>query len=84
MIRSSAALVIFALLAASVIALPGFAPNVEASEAAVLANGDRLQVREAAVNCSKQVWPDLPAACLQAIGAERGKIMEARLVGARR
>jgi hypothetical protein len=83
MIRSFAALVIFALLGASVIALPGFAPNVEAREAAVLVKGDRLQIREAAVNCSKAVWPDLPASCLQTAGA-RGKILEARLVTARR
>jgi hypothetical protein len=82
MIRSFAALVIFALLGASVIALPGFAPNVEAREAAVLAKGDRMQIKEVAVNCSKAVWPDLPASCLQS--GTRGKILEARLVTARR
>jgi hypothetical protein len=83
MIRSFAALAIFALLGASVIALPGFAPNVEASEAAVLAKGDRLQIRETTVNCSKEVWPDLPASCLQSRGT-RGKILEVRVVNARR
>ena len=83
MIRSFAALVIFALLGAAVIALPGFAPDVKASEAAVLAKGDRLQIRETAVNCSKEVWPDLPASCLQSSG-RHGKILEARLVTARR
>jgi hypothetical protein len=83
MVKSFAALMIFALLGASVIALPGFAPKVEASEAAVLAKGDRLEVRAAAVNCSKQVWPDLPTSCLQT-KITRGKILEARLVTARR
>jgi hypothetical protein len=80
MIKSFAALAIFALL---VIALPGFAPNVEASEAAVLAKGDRLQIRETTVNCSKEVWPDLPASCLQS-RSTRGKILEVRVVNARR
>jgi hypothetical protein len=83
MVKSFAALVIFALLGASVIALPGFAPKVEAREAAVLAKGDRLEVRAAIVNCSRAVWPDLPVSCLQSKGSS-GKILEARLVTARR
>jgi hypothetical protein len=82
MVKSFAALAIFALLGASVIALPGFAPKVEASEAAVLAKADRLQVRGVAVNCSRAVWPDLPISCLQSKGSSG--ILEARLVGARR
>ena len=45
MIKSLAAFAIFAGLAASVIALPGFAPNVEAGEAVALAKADRLEVR---------------------------------------
>jgi hypothetical protein len=83
MVRSFAALVIFALLGASVIALPGFAPKVEAGESMALAKADRLVVRRAAVNCSKEVWPDLPASCLQRTGSG-GKVLEARLVTARR
>jgi hypothetical protein len=82
MVKSFVALVIFALLGASVIALPGFAPQVEASETAVLAKGDRLKVRAAAVNCSIEIWPDIPAPCLQSSAG--GKIHEARLVTARR
>jgi hypothetical protein len=65
MIKSFAAFGIFALLGASVIVSPGFAPKVEASEAAVLAKGDRLAVRSAAGDCSRQVWPDFAASCLQ-------------------
>jgi hypothetical protein len=83
MIKSLSALVIFALLAASVIALPGFAPKVEAGETAVMAKGDRLEVRAAALNCSKQVWPDLTASCLRNTGSA-AKVLEARLVTARR
>ncbi len=42
MIKSLTALAIFALLGASVIALPGFAPQVKASEVVALAKGDRV------------------------------------------
>ena len=81
MIKSFAAFAIFALLGASVIALPGFAPKVEASEAAVLSKGDRLPIRAAKVNCLKEIWPNLPTSCLQ---SSVGNIQEARLVTARR
>jgi hypothetical protein len=83
MVRSLAALAIFALLGASVIALPGFAPKVEASEPAALAKADRLVVRTSSANCSKEVWPDLSVECLQRTGSA-GKILQARLVTARR
>jgi hypothetical protein len=81
MIKSLTALAIFAILGASVIALPGFAPQVEASETAALAKGDRLEVRSIALNCSQQVWPNFDASCLR-----KGEVMvrEARLVTARR
>jgi hypothetical protein len=81
MIKSLASLLIFLALGASVIALPGFAPKVEASQAPALAKGDRLGVRAIAVDCSKEVWPHLSTSCLQSAG---GNILEARLVTARR
>jgi hypothetical protein len=81
MIKSLTALAIFAVLSASVIALPGFAPQVEASETAALAKADRLELRSAARNCSQQVWPDFDASCLRKGDA---MIREARLVTARR
>jgi hypothetical protein len=81
MVRSFAAVLICALLGASVIALPGFAPQVEAREGAALAKADRLDIRTASVKCSNAIWPDLPAACLQSTGA---KVVEARLVTERR
>jgi hypothetical protein len=83
MVKSLSAFLIFALLGASVIALPGFAPAVEASETAVLAKADRLEVKVAAVNCSTQVWPELAAPCLRN-GTSGARIVEARLVTARR
>jgi hypothetical protein len=82
MIKSLAAFAIFAVLGASVIALPGFAPKVEASEAVALAKADRLEVRSLAQNCFKQVWPNFATACLRNSNSEA--IVEARLVTARR
>jgi hypothetical protein len=81
MMKSLAVLAIFAILGASVIALPGFAPQVEASETVALAKADRLDVRSIAPNCSQQVWPNFDASCLR-----KGEVMvrEARLVTARR
>jgi hypothetical protein len=83
MIRSFAAFGIFALLGGSVIALPGFAPKVEASEGTVLAKGDRLAIRSASVDCSRQIWPNFAASCLQNKDSDQ-KVVEARLVTARR
>ena len=83
MIKSFAAFGIFALLAASVIALPCFAPKVEASEIAALAKGDRLAIGSAAVGCSRQVWPDFTTSCLHRTGSNQ-KLVEVRLVTARR
>jgi hypothetical protein len=83
MIKSLAALAIFALLGALVIALPGFAPRVEARETAALAKADRLEIRSAAGNCAQQVWPNFDASCLR--HAESSVLVrEARLVTARR
>ena len=83
MVKSLSALAIFALLGASVIALPGFAPKLEAGEVAVLAKGDRLEIRATSSNCSTQVWLDFAASCLRRPGSE-AKILEARLVTGRR
>jgi hypothetical protein len=81
MIKSLTALAIFALLGASVVALPGFAPQVEASEAVALAKADRLDIRPVARNCSQQIWPNFDASCLR-----KGEVTvrEAHLVTARR
>ena len=81
MIKSFIALAIFALLGASVVALPGFAPEVKASEAVALPQAERLDIQPVARNCSQQVWPDFDASCLRNGGA---MVPEARLVTARR
>jgi hypothetical protein len=83
MIKSLAALAVFAVLGVSVIVLPGFAPKVAAGETVALAKADRLPIRSVAENCFKQVWPDFGTACLRNSGSE-AKIVEARLVTARR
>ena len=82
MIKSFATLAVVALLGAAVIALPGFAPTVQANEVPVLAKGDRLTVRAAVSSCSTQVWPDFTSSCLR--NRVSGPILEARLVSARR
>jgi hypothetical protein len=83
MIKSLSALSIFLLLGAAVIAVPGFAPKVEAGEAGALVKGDRLEVRATASNCSTQVWPNYAATCLHN-PASQTTVVEARLVTARR
>jgi len=79
MINSLTALAIFGLLGAIVLALPGFAPRVEARETVALAKADRLDVR----NCSQQLWPNFDTSCLRS--SEPGlAILDVRLVTARR
>jgi hypothetical protein len=83
MIKSLAALAIFGLLGTAVVALPGFAPEVEARRPDALAKGDRLDIQPVARNCSQQVWPNFDTSCLR--NSESGAmIREARLVTARR
>jgi hypothetical protein len=82
MIKSLTALAIMLLLGASVVALPGFAPQVKAEESVTLAKADRLPIRSIAQDCSRQVWPDFETSCLRS--SETGVIREARLVTARR
>ncbi|HEV7599985.1 MAG TPA: hypothetical protein VGO49_06950 [Bradyrhizobium sp.] len=79
MVKSFLALAIFALLGVSVV--PGFAPEVAASETTALVKGDRLDIRPVARNCSQQVWPNFDASCLRKGGV---MVREARLVTARR
>jgi hypothetical protein len=79
MIKSLTALAIFGFLGAAVVALPGFAPRVEARETVALAKADRLDVR----NCSQQLWPYFDTSCLRS--SESGlAAFEVCLVTARR
>lgn len=83
MMKSLAALAIFALLGLSAIALPGFAPEVKAQETVALAKADRLAVAPVVRNCSGQVWPNFDASCLRNSESDV-LVQEARLVTARR
>ncbi len=83
MINSLTALAIFGLLGAAVVALPGFAPQLQAKEAVALAKADRLPMQSADRNCSRQIWPNFDASCLRH-GQAGALIQEARLVTERR
>jgi hypothetical protein len=79
MIKSLSALAIFGFLGAIVVALPGFAAQVEARETVALAKADRLDIR----NCSQQLWPNFDTSCLRS--SESGlPVLEVRLATARR
>jgi hypothetical protein len=83
MINSLTSLAILGLLGAAIIALPGFAPQLAASETVVSAKGDRLQVPTVVRKCSQQVWPNFDARCLRS--GESGLVIhEVRLVTTRR
>jgi hypothetical protein len=83
MVKSLAAIAILAVIGTSVIALPGLAPKVEASQTYALAKGDRLQVRSPVIDCSKQTSPEFASSCLRN-SDPAARILTARLVVARR
>jgi hypothetical protein len=83
MIKSISAFAIFALLGASVIALPGFAPAVKANQAVAFPKADRLAIDTVAGLCAGQIWPNIAASCLRDTGSGAA-VLEARLVTARR
>jgi hypothetical protein len=76
--NSLTSLAVFGFLGAAVIALPGFAPQVTASETSVLAKTDRLVLPTPARNCSQQIWDD------QCLHSGEALVREVRLVTARR
>jgi hypothetical protein len=90
MIKSLAPLAIFALLGASVIAWPMFAPEVKAKEALALTKqtpalgkANQPAVDPVVRDCSSQVWPDFDISCLRESGSGN-RVQQARLVTARR
>jgi hypothetical protein len=83
MIKSLTALAILTFLGAAVIALPGFAPQVEARETVALARADRLAIHPVGGNCSSQIWPNIESSCLRNAGSD-ATVHEARLVTVRR
>jgi hypothetical protein len=83
MINSLSALAVLALLAVSAMAVPSFTPEMKANETAVPDNQERVDVRPAELDCATQVWPNIAASCLRHVDSG-GKILDARLVTARR
>jgi hypothetical protein len=83
MIKSIMALAIFALLGASVLALPAFAPQAAAGETVALAKGDRQPVHPVTRSCASQVWPNFDASCLRD-GDSGALVKQVRLVTAPR
>jgi hypothetical protein len=83
MIKALSAIAVAAFMALALTVLPGFAPQVEASTtSAPLAKSDRLDIKTAGVNCSKQAWPNFETSCLKT--SDRSLVREARLVTADR
>ena len=83
MIKSLMPFAVFAVLGASVLALPGFAPEVKANEVVALTKADRLAIHPIAGNCASQIWPNIASTCLRQTGSVAA-IREARLVTAKR
>ncbi len=83
MIKSLTPFAVFALLGASVLALPGFAPEVKANEVVALAKADRLAIHPVAGNCASQIWPNIESTCLRNTRSDVA-VREVRLVTAHR
>lgn len=83
MIKSLAALAMSALLGVSLLALPGFAPEMKANEVVALAKADRLAIHAVAGDCVSQIWPNIASTCLRQTGSAAA-VREARLVTAHR
>lgn len=83
MIKAFSAIAVAGFMATALTVLPGFAPQVEASEPQALAKGDRLDIRTVGKDCSQQAWPNFEASCLRTSGST-STVKEARLVTANR
>ena len=73
-LKSVAALPMFALLGAAIVALP-FASQAKAEETVASTRADRPDIRP---DCSQQVWPYIASSCLRGVQAKA----EVRLVTA--
>jgi hypothetical protein len=69
-----------ALVAAAVIALPGFSPEVEARTPPPSIKGDRLDIRSVGQDCSLQAWPYYEADCLRDRSRADGHGRQVRLI----
>ena len=80
MIKTLSAIAISGFIAAALFVLPGFAPQVEAGEPAVLQKSNRLVIHIVDKDCTKQTWPNFSGSCLHGNGSK----LEPRLVRADR
>jgi len=80
MIKALSAIAISAFIAVALFVLPGFAPQVEAGEPAVLPKSNRLEVHVVDKGCVNQTWPNYRGSFLHGNGAK----LEVRLVSADR
>jgi hypothetical protein len=83
MIKAISAIAAAASIAAALTVLPGFAPQVSASEPQALAKADRLPVKTIGKDCSQQAWPNFEASCLRSANSA-ADIRDVRLVTADR
>ena len=79
MLKFLGAVVLSAVLATIVLAVPGSALRVEALETAALAKGNSLR----APMCSTQVWPNFTSSCLRSQGSGP-PVLQVRLVSSGR
>jgi hypothetical protein len=83
MLKALSAIAIAAFMAAALTALPGFAPQVEASTPQALAKSDRLDIKLVGRDCSEQAWPNFEATCLRQ-AVSKTTVKQVRLVTADR
>jgi hypothetical protein len=81
--RLSEAIVLFACIEGTLIALPESAPTTQSNITVSKPKGDRLPVRSVATNCASQTWPNLSASCLRNVSHEQSAVA-VRLVTADR
>ncbi len=80
MLKVLSGLAAAALVAAAVISLPGFSPEVEARTPPPAIKGDRLDVRPVGQECSLQAWPYYEANCLRDHSRADGHGRQVRLI----
>ena len=73
-----------ALIAAAIVALPGFVPGVEASSSLptinTAAKADRLDVKSYGTGCSTQGWPYFEVSCLRNTKSPQREARQVRVI----
>jgi hypothetical protein len=79
MLKAIYAIAAAAIVAASVVLIPGLSPRVEAS-APPIAKADRAAAPPLSTACSQRTWPYIEAACLRDTRNPQGQAHEARFI----